>query len=259
MGDTARLVDAVGNERRQEVGADGRFRFEGLPAGVYAVHVEGGFNQADIVVDGSSGWEILFSPIISAWEATVTHAGSMPGFSSIRVEVEGLQDLPVRVWQGEEDGQTAHTGSQPEQGADRVEFTPLGPGLYMVEPEGLGVWASVELTGLEAMGVSFRRTMAPVSPNVVQLLRSGPFPVFLPPAATSSTYLFVERMPTDLDTQLALLQFVAAERPNVGNRVTDAAQADRVVLVAEGESAAEGQLQEQGIRVQRFGSGMDAR
>lgn len=257
VGDTARLVDAVGNERRQAVGADGRFRFEGLPAGVYAVYVEGGFSQAEIVVDGRNGWEILFSPIISVWEATVTNAGSMPGFSSIRVEVEGERNLPVRVWQGEEDGQTAATGSQPEQGPDRVEFTPLGPGVYIVEPEGIGVWASVELTGLEAVWVSFRRTTAPVSPNVVQPLRGGPFPAFQTSAPPAEIYLYVEQMPTDLYAQIALLRFVAAERPAVGNDAADAAHADRVILVAGNTSTVEAQLVELGARVVRYGSGMD--
>jgi hypothetical protein len=112
----------------------------------------------------------------------------------------------------------------------------------MVEPEGLGVWASVELSGLEAVWVSFRRTAAPVSPNVVQPLRVGPFPVFEPSAPASPTYLYVEQMPEDLDALLAVLKFVAAERPVVGNSATDAAHAERVVLVAEGASALEAQL-----------------
>ena len=40
-GRIARLVDAVGNERRQQLDSAGRFRFEGLPAGVYAVYCGG--------------------------------------------------------------------------------------------------------------------------------------------------------------------------------------------------------------------------
>ncbi|MCB0152025.1 MAG: hypothetical protein KDE01_30760, partial [Caldilineaceae bacterium] len=147
----ARLVDGVGNERRATVDSDGSVFFDALPAGVYSLFVEGGFAQPNLEVDGAGGWNVVFSPVITLWESTVTNAGSMPGFSSIQVEVEGMPNHPVRVWQGEEDEFTLSTRSRPEQGVYTVEFKPLGPGLYMIEPEGLGMVETVELSGLEAV------------------------------------------------------------------------------------------------------------
>ena len=50
----------------------------------------------------------------------------------------------------------------------------LAPGRYMVEPEGLGIWAEVEITGLEALWVSFRRKTEPIGPNEVRRRRLAP-------------------------------------------------------------------------------------
>jgi hypothetical protein len=62
------------------------------------------------------------------------------------------------------------TGSKPEYGDFAAEFSPLGPGHYMVEPEGIGVWVDIELTGLEVVWIDFRRKSVPSSPNLVQPL-----------------------------------------------------------------------------------------
>ncbi len=72
------------------------------------------------------------------WETTVTNAGSMPGYSSVRVEVEGMTNLPVRIWQGEEEGLLARTGSSAPAVANVAEFRNLALGRHMIEPEGLG-------------------------------------------------------------------------------------------------------------------------
>ena len=89
-GRTARLVDTVGNTFMRTVDDAGNFRFEHLPAGVYALTVEGGYQQQPLTLDGVAGTEVLFSPVSPVWEADVNQAGAMPGFSSVRVEVEGL-------------------------------------------------------------------------------------------------------------------------------------------------------------------------
>ena len=260
----ARLVDAVGNEQRNPVGSDGRFRFERLPAGLYAVYVEGGYAQTGLDLDGSNGVEIFFAPVISVWETSVTNAGSMPGFSAVRVEVEGMANQAVRLWQGDEVGYTASTGSQPDQDSCAVEFKPLGPGFYMIEPEGLGVWTSVELTGLEAMWVSFRRKSEAVSPNIVQplALASKTQSAGVPPVPAVDTYLFLAALPASVDDLAALLDFVAKHRPGFGCDVEAASQARRVLLLDDGSEqarAVELALIMRNVPVERLGAEWRAR
>src|SRR5215211_7636325 len=70
------------------------------------------------------------------------------------------------------------TCSKPEYRKNAAEFSPLGPGHYMIEPEGIGIWVDVELTGLEVVWIDFRRKSVPTSPNIVQPLAR---PVIVPP------------------------------------------------------------------------------
>ena len=172
-GKTARLVDAVGNEHKQKVNLEDSFYFDELDSGVYTLTVEGGYEQHQLEVDGRSGLHVEFQPLVSTWEAKSSPAGSMPGYSVVRVEVEGMRGLPVYIWKDDWEGMMRRTGSKPEYGECAVEFSPLGPGTYMVEPEGLGIWADVELTGLEAVWLDFRRKAVPSSPNIVTELPGG--------------------------------------------------------------------------------------
>jgi hypothetical protein len=176
-GRVAKLTDSVGNETRQVVNQDNSFRFDALIAGVYQLSIEGGYEQPGVIVDGESGMEVLFQTLTSTWEAKVSPAGSMPGFSVVRVEVEGMRGLPVYIWKEDWEGMMRRTGSKPEYGDCAAEFSPLGPGHYMIEPEGIGVWVDVELTGLEVIWIDFRRKSIPTSPNVVQPL---PRQAFMP-------------------------------------------------------------------------------
>ena len=169
-GRMAKLTDSVGNEMRQAVNQDNTFRFDSLVGGVYLLAIEGGYEQGGIVVDGESGMEIVFQTLTSSWEAKVSPAGSMPGFSVVRVEVEGMRGLPVYIWKEDWEGMMRRTGSKPEYGESAAEFSPLGPGHYMIEPEGIGIWVDVELTGLEVVWIDFRRKSVPTSPNLVQPL-----------------------------------------------------------------------------------------
>jgi hypothetical protein len=179
-GRVAKLTDSVGNEVRQVVNPDNTFRFEGLVGGTYLLTIEGGYEQAGLIVDGESGLEIIFQTLNSTWEAKASPAGSMPGFSVVRVEVEGMRGLPVYIWKEDWEGMMRRTGSKPEYGDCAAEFSPLGPGHYMVEPEGIGVWVDVELTGLEVVWIDFRRKSVPSSPNIVQPLAR---PIATPPPA----------------------------------------------------------------------------
>ncbi|MGL4648278.1 MAG: hypothetical protein ACRC1H_02620, partial [Caldilineaceae bacterium] len=181
-GRLARLVDAVGNEARQVVGLDEQVRFDRLPAGDYTLTIEGGYEQSDLRVDGSVGQSVAFAPLESAWEVIVSRAESMPGYSVVRVDVQGMSELDVHIWKEGWDGVSKRTGSSAALGAFGLEFSPLGPGVYMIEPEGLGVWTDVELTGLEAVAVTFRPRLQPTAPNQVLRVASN-----LLPAGRTST------------------------------------------------------------------------
>ncbi|NJN82816.1 MAG: hypothetical protein HC802_11430 [Caldilineaceae bacterium] len=173
-GRMARLLDVAGNEQAQIVGMDDGFRFEALPAGAYTLEVEGGYQLENLAVDGRNGWEVIFSPMLTTWKAKVSLAGEMPGYSVVRVEVEGQRDLPVHIWKDDWKGMSRRTGSKPEYGDFALEFSPLEPGVYMVEPEGLGVWTDVELTGLEVVWIDFRKqAVASASHMVRPLLENG--------------------------------------------------------------------------------------
>ena len=233
-GRNVRVIDAVGNELRTTADSEGRFRFDPLPPGVYSLFVEGGYQQAAIELDGTADVDILFAPVIAVWETTVTNAGSMPGYSSVRVEVEGMTNLPVRIWQGDEEGRLARTGSS-QAGAHVAEFRDLPLGRHMIEPEGLGVWAEVEITGLEALWVSFRRKAEPLGPNEVRrtppLARSDRFAAAVSAYRAQSFYIYLSTMPATVEQQVALLRFVSAHEPGFGSDLEAAAQADLVLLI----------------------------
>jgi hypothetical protein len=263
-GRSVHCIDAVGNERWTMTDGEGRFVFEQLPTGTYSVFVDGGYEQGGIELDGSADVDIRFAPVIAIWETTVANAGSMPGFSSVRVEVEGMANLPVRIWQGEEEGLVGRTGSgvQPENhaGTDLVEFRGLAPGRYLVEPEGLGIWAEVEISGLEALWVSFRRKTEPVGNNEVRRVQVQPPDLRVggsQPAYAAreqrGVYIFVGTPPQRLEQQLALLHYVAANRPQVGNDLGEAAQAAIVLLVEDEQapSSVEQELLLQNVTVAR--------
>lgn len=237
-GQLARLSDLLGNEWTQVVGHDDRVTFEGLPEGVYRLRITPGYHQPEIKADGVNSVEVIFSELTPAWEAEVTHAGSMPGYSIVRVEVEGKADLPVHIWKEEWEGMMRRTGSKPEHGPHALEFSPLGPGHYMLEAEGLGVWTDVTLTGLEVVWVNFRQRATPAAPNQVRPYRAwAPPPA--EPAPAAPPQLFVAKPPEDADTLLALLRYVAETRPTVSNTLEEALKAERVVIVGAGSDAAQ--------------------
>jgi hypothetical protein len=232
-GHVARLVDALHNEFTQVVGFDDHFRFEALPAGHYSLTIDPGYTQADLQVDGQNGLEIEFAELKPAWEAEVARAGSMPGYSVVRVEVEGISDLPVHIWKEEWEGMMRRTGTKPEFGAHALEFSPLGPGHYMVEPEGLGVWTDVDLTGLEVVWINFRRHTAPVAPNIVRA-----YAVTAPATASIiqqiiGPYLLLAAPIKKLEDLTTLLRYVAQHQPQVGLSLEEALKASRVLIVGD--------------------------
>jgi hypothetical protein len=248
-----RLVDPVGNEVRTTTDGSGRFQFERLAPGAYELFADGGYVQSDIALDGMYGLEIHFSPLLSVWEAVETNAGSLPGYSAVRVEVEGQKGQKVHLAKEGDADRSAVTGDMPDLGAYTVEFKPLQPGTYIVEPDGLGVWTTVDLTGLESMVVSFRRRVDPISPNQLRTL---------PPVAQEAevngahtavpAYLLVAGGLRDEAVIEALLHHVLAQRPVVGRDLNAAALAVEVLVVGDNAAAAEVELARRGAAVRRF-------
>ena len=148
----------------------GAFSFTHLPAGLYTLHVEGGYLEEGLRLTGVNGIEVNFSSLRRAWHAEQSNAGAMPGFSTVRVEVAGRAGLPVHIWEDDGVSVVRRTGDAEDLGPHVAEFRPLQAGLYMIEPEGLDVRTEVELTGLETVWVTFREQVEPVEPNRVRSL-----------------------------------------------------------------------------------------
>ncbi|MEZ4863224.1 MAG: carboxypeptidase-like regulatory domain-containing protein [Caldilineaceae bacterium] len=243
-GQVVRLVDQIGNEYQQVVDADDHFRFTNLPAGVYKLSLEVGYVQNELTVNGSTGLAVHFAELSPIWEAEVSSAGSMPGYSVVRVEVEGMKELPVHIWKEDWDGMVRRTGSKPEFGPYTLEFSPLGPGKYMVEPEGLGLWSEIELTGLEALWIHFRKRTLPLGENQIEsislpdsqavFIPEGDLPVAASAArqANPAHYLYIYTPPTTVETLTALLHFATEAYPTIGRDRWAAFEAERVTIVS---------------------------
>ncbi len=275
-GGLARLVDAVGNEYTRVVDEQHHFYFDHLPPGEYALHVEGGYVQEELALDGKAGAEVLFSPLVYEWTAEQAGGGAMPGFSLLRVEVEGLDDWPVHIWQEDGESVVVRTGTKREFGAHVAEFGPLEPGTYMVEPDELEIRTEVELTGLEIKWVHFRRVSQPLAPNVVRPLAPvvpKPSPAALPeedppedapasalpkaasPKPTStpgSYYIYIgDGLFTGTELQ-RVVQFVGGRHIDIGRDMEAALQAACVAVVGDLDGAMLAQLRNNGVTVMEW-------
>jgi len=148
----------------------GRFRIESLPKGKYRLSVPGTeIIRLGIELDGRNHVELaLGEPPIQVqpgpppddqpergWRVRVEDAGEAAGFSIVRVSVEGKANLPVHITAEGWEGVTHLTGSKPEFGPFALEFAPLGPGQYIIEPEGLDVQARIDLDENQLVEVAF--------------------------------------------------------------------------------------------------------
>ena len=143
----------------------GYFRISKLPAGSYRLSVPGaGIVRLGIELDGKNHVVIEIgepSPVPqppeseSGWRALVEDVGPSPGLSSIRVSVKGKVGLPVRISADGWDGYVRETGSKPEYGPYALEFSPLGPGEYLIEPEELGIAPRVKIGSNQIVSVVF--------------------------------------------------------------------------------------------------------
>ncbi len=145
----------------------GHYRIERLPAGQYRLSAPGaGIVRLGIDLDGKNHVRLDIGqpappppapiPSPSGWRAIIEETDATSGLGIIRVSVEGKRDLPVRISAEGWEGYTRKTGSKPEFGPYALEFSPLGPGNYAIEPEGLEIKASVKLHSSQTLMVRFR-------------------------------------------------------------------------------------------------------
>ncbi len=148
---------ADGFAREVAVADDGTYRFAELPAGTYVVALAGtDVAHADIQLDGRN--EVVVDLAVPGWGWEVTDAGASPGFGVVRCRVIGNAGLDVRLWTAGWSGMTRRTGSKPEYGADACEFSPLGAGTYVLQPQGTETQAEVKLDGSRVAMVIFTKT-----------------------------------------------------------------------------------------------------
>ncbi len=155
---------------------EGRFRIENLPKGAYRLSVPGaGIVRLGIELDGKNHVTLsigeppatpipepqlpqpqpLPEPQDEAWRVRIEDTGEASGFGIIRVSVEGRANLPVHIRAEGWEGITRQAGSKPEYGPYALEFSPLGPGNYIIQPEGLDVQAKVKLEANQIVWVRF--------------------------------------------------------------------------------------------------------
>ena len=144
---------------------DETYKFEGVPAGTYRVAVLGtDAVKMGVEVDGTHPVEVNFdlrAETPPAWTYTTEDGGPGPGFGVIRCRVQDKADLAVRLWADGWSGDVRRTGTKPEYGPDVCEFAPLNAGTYYLEPEGLGVRATVTLEANRVLWVIFQPQAQP--------------------------------------------------------------------------------------------------
>jgi hypothetical protein len=106
--------------------------------------------------------------------------------SVVRVWVRGQYGLPVTIRSLDGSWSTVnYVGTKPEYGPDALEFAPLGPGPYVVEPQGLGVQVAVDLAPGVVAEVLFEPTAPATStPTATPPHTTTPAPT---PATPTST------------------------------------------------------------------------
>lgn len=242
---------ADGWSQEQTIAEDGRYRFNGLAAGVYAVLlVDTGVGQGDITLDGRN--EAVIDLAAPGWGWEVTDGGASPGFGVIRCRVKGRPNVPVALWTGGWSGMTQRTGSKSEYGADACEFAPLGAGRYQLQPEGIDVIAEVAIDGRRVVWVTFsenaaaparagtiRGTVTNGAGRTVRLLRPpAPAPVGQVQAATDGSYQFEKLVAGNYAVQVlrgGADTEVLAEQANI---VLDGLSAVQVDLTVSDQQAA---------------------
>ncbi|MCO6452162.1 MAG: carboxypeptidase regulatory-like domain-containing protein [Caldilineales bacterium] len=207
----------------QLVSADERFYFSDLAAGDYVVTVDspqGEISEGVTVVANQDSEVVLELPQAEddAWRYTIEDGGPGPGYAIVRVRVAGRTNLPVRIRTTGWGGMLRFTGEKPEYGEFVCDFAPLGSGLYMVEPEGLGILAEVPADGSRVVLVTF-------SQGVESDSQETPVPKSI------DFYLLVGSLPEDRTAYLAVLNYASLFRPVMGVLVDEAKLAQHVIIL----------------------------
>jgi hypothetical protein len=110
--------------------------------------------------------------------------------SVVRVWVRGQYGLPVTISSLDGSWSTVnYVGTKPEYGPDALEFAPLGPGPYIVEPHGLNVQVTVDLAPGVVAEILFEPTSTPTAtpPNTATPTLTGTPPHTATPLPTPAT------------------------------------------------------------------------
>jgi hypothetical protein len=123
----------------------GAYQYQGQPPGT----VTPGPTPTATAAPGYSGRVLRLAPI-GGWTSVA------------RVWVRGQYGLPVTIRSADGGWSTVNrVGTKPEYGSDALEFAPLGPGKYVIEPQGLGVSVTVDLPSGMVAEVLFEPSALP--------------------------------------------------------------------------------------------------
>jgi hypothetical protein len=137
----------------------------------------------------------------TGWSGRILRQVPIGGWTGIvRVWVRGQYGLPVTIRSLDGSWHTVNwVGSKPEYGPDALEFAPLGPGSYTVEPQGLGIQVRVDLKPGELAEILFEPGAPPVPTPTATPTRTaapGPTPTGTPVTATPTRTLTPTPTPT---------------------------------------------------------------
>ena len=152
---------------------EGAYAFAKLPPDTYRLSIPGTDEvRLGLKVDGKETMEVDIGepklkpkPLESRveefedWLVEIADVGPSPGFGILRVSVEGMPGLPVHISTSDWEGYSRRTGSKPEFGPDVMEFSPLGNGLYTIQPQDFPFTIEVELNAERIVWVKYQSTV----------------------------------------------------------------------------------------------------
>ncbi|MCP4168124.1 MAG: hypothetical protein GY759_19825 [Chloroflexi bacterium] len=203
-----------------------KFGFTDLPAGSYIITVFGpqGDVSETVELDGANQAEVILElphTPSTGRGYTIEDGGVGPGYGVVRVRIEGGAGLGVHLWAHGWQGMVRHIGERAELGEFICEFAPLGGGSYLVEPQGAGVRAEVQIDGSRIMWVIFEPS-GPTDPSD---------PNEPPIEKTMDICLWVGALPADLTTFLAVLNYCSRFQPAIVSSLAEALQARTAILL----------------------------
>ena len=152
--------------------AEGAYSFAKLPADAYRLSIPGTDEaRLGLEMDGKQTLQVDIGepesepkPLetrveeFDGWLVEISDAGESPGFGIIRVGVDGMPGLAVHLSTTDWEGYSRRTGSKPEFGPDVMEFSPLGNGLYTIQPDDFSFSVDVNLNAERIVWIKFQST-----------------------------------------------------------------------------------------------------